>query len=641
MDPIGLDRDACANKRPAGWIVNPTTGKCEEEHTAAPNPANIATTTIAANHVMTTQESAPIHPKNVRQVDHAFAVLALAILFGVVFAVMVGNHKRRKLSAAGEDSSSDCALLEDDELQRASAVVPTEIWHRMLNFTDPPAGSSEMGQHSAESWFGRAPAQAQAQMGEIVPLPSMVTGSATVPPVLSTASWRSMTGNLAGPVGANDTMHEHMSWIDKFPVKTEFESADGQGFVLRASNAHVGGFTTETPRTLDTIAGNHDDGVACSDLSNAAQSSEVHDVVLGPGFETNDKHASIDELLELFGPTQGIPNEGIVWATTVVGAGTCPSTQLQSPYEEKSQAMAMPNQLHYFNKEPKREQSPSPSPSPPPPPPPPTIYLTQTRLDELQDTMHMNAPRVHSLTSITTSPTPSDGSDDALSADSSSTPFAADGSWSRWALLLSAKDRNRLIKVHSLTTPEITDLKSKSRRMKQTLSQKSYYQRQQLLVSGEFLQKHDATGLCPASEKVCAHPGCNTTVFARGLCSKHGGKSVCTHPGCNTRTQSRGLCCKHGGGSQAACLYPGCTTKAESRGLCCKHGGGVTEVCRLEGCTTIARANRLCFKHGAYGICIEEDCTNKAVTQQQLCRKHKDAFSVPPTPPKDFATSDC
>jgi hypothetical protein len=65
------------------------------------------------------------------------------------------------------------------------------------------------------------------------------------------------------------------------------------------------------------------------------------------------------------------------------------------------------------------------------------------------------------------------------------TPFMADGSWAGWTLLLAAKERNRLIKVHRLTNHEATDLKKTSRRLKQNMSQERYVKRQRLVSGGD------------------------------------------------------------------------------------------------------------------------------------------------------------
>ena len=70
-------------------------------------------------------------------------------------------------------------------------------------------------------------------------------------------------------------------------------------------------------------------------------------------------------------------------------------------------------------------------------------------------------------------------------------------------------------------------------------------------------------------KSICSVHNCNTSIAARGLCSKHGAHGICPITGCNNSVVARGLCVKHGG--KGTCSVKGCQANVKARKRCGKH----------------------------------------------------------------------
>ncbi|KAH9163999.1 hypothetical protein LEN26_000243 [Aphanomyces euteiches] len=90
---------------------------------------------------------------------------------------------------------------------------------------------------------------------------------------------------------------------------------------------------------------------------------------------------------------------------------------------------------------------------------------------------------------------------------------------------------------------------------------------------------------------------CRSQVYARGLCSKHGGKKQCAVSGCVRSARLANLCYNHGARQlKKKCTFEGCSSHAQFRRLCVRHGG--RRKCTVDGCNKFARYVGLCTEHG-------------------------------------------
>ncbi|KAF0701347.1 Aste57867_8128 [Aphanomyces stellatus] len=95
---------------------------------------------------------------------------------------------------------------------------------------------------------------------------------------------------------------------------------------------------------------------------------------------------------------------------------------------------------------------------------------------------------------------------------------------------------------------------------------------------------------------MCLAPGCHNQVYARNLCTRHGGKRQCAVDGCHQHARVREFCSKHSTGHvKKRCVHDGCTKLANARQRCVRHGGG--RQCRISGCGTHARSGGYCRRH--------------------------------------------
>ncbi|KAF0693637.1 Aste57867_15422 [Aphanomyces stellatus] len=98
---------------------------------------------------------------------------------------------------------------------------------------------------------------------------------------------------------------------------------------------------------------------------------------------------------------------------------------------------------------------------------------------------------------------------------------------------------------------------------------------------------------------MCLSPGCTNQVYARNLCTRHGGKRQCAFEGCQQHARVREFCSRHGTGQvKKLCVHDGCTKLANARQRCVRHGGG--RQCRISGCGTHARSGGYCRRHSKY-----------------------------------------
>ncbi|KAF0693634.1 Aste57867_15419 [Aphanomyces stellatus] len=96
---------------------------------------------------------------------------------------------------------------------------------------------------------------------------------------------------------------------------------------------------------------------------------------------------------------------------------------------------------------------------------------------------------------------------------------------------------------------------------------------------------------------MCIAIDCHNQVYARKLCTRHGGKRQCAVDGCVLHARIGDVCSRHGSCGQAKkrCIYADCTKLAIAKQLCVRHGG--RRQCRVAGCGTHARTGGFCRRH--------------------------------------------
>ncbi|KAF0693635.1 Aste57867_15420 [Aphanomyces stellatus] len=95
---------------------------------------------------------------------------------------------------------------------------------------------------------------------------------------------------------------------------------------------------------------------------------------------------------------------------------------------------------------------------------------------------------------------------------------------------------------------------------------------------------------------MCLTPDCTNQVYARNLCTRHGGKRQCAFDGCHQHARVHQFCTRHGVAQvKKLCVHDGCTKLANARQRCVRHGGG--RQCKVNGCGTHARSGGYCRRH--------------------------------------------